>query len=145
MFKIPFTRHLVQLIIQFVLIGGIGYHFGSIGKAELKGKSTANEKRLETLENLFAEKFMQPNVSVENEIQDVKVKDGSQLHFIPETDIQQFNVSDPEPPKQKTIPAKNQKKINNLQERLNNLKEKGKRPKRQIELQNKIDRLRNPP
>lgn len=136
-------RHLLHFSLVLVLIG-IGFWYGSEGKAELKGELNAHEDEIKELRGLVSEIAKQPKVNVQNEIQDVKVKDGSQLNFIPETDIKQFNISDPEPPKQKPIPAKNQKKINNLQDRLNNLKEKGKRPKRQIELQNKIDRLREP-
>lgn len=132
-------RHLLHLIIVL----GTGYYFGSEGKAELKGKSDANEKRVEKLEKIVAEKLKQPNLSVNNDIQDVKVKDSSQLHFVPKTDVNQVNNQ---------IPLTNQKKLSTetigkikiLQEKLEYLQKEDKRPLRQLKLKRKINRLKNP-
>ena len=144
-------RHLIHFFIVLILFG-VGFYFGSTGKAELKGElnatkkeSESNKKDIKELRQILSQIAQQPRVN--NEIRGVKVKDGSQLHFVPDTELQQLNIDSPVPEQEvkATIPVKDQMKILKLQERLNNLKSEGKRPKRQRKLQDQINRLRNPP
>ncbi len=134
------SRHALHFSIVAIILG-FGFWLGSEGKAELKGEIKGVKSELVELRD----NAKKPKISVHNNVEDVKVKDGSQLHFIPDTEIQQLNVDSPVQEKKAIIPVKNQMKILKLQERLNNLKSEGKRPKRQRKLQERLNKLRNPP
>ena len=137
-------RHALHFTLVLILFG-IGYWRGSKGKAELKGELKAMKTEVGTLRVTMHKIAQQPKVNVQNQIEDVKVKDGSQLSFIPETDIQQINVSDPAPEQKAIIPVKNQIKILEKQEQLNRLIKDDRRPKKQRKLLEEIDQLKIPP
>ncbi len=127
-------RHLIHFLLVLGLIG-VGFWYGVQGKAELKGEIKGIKSELSELR----ENAKKPKISVHNNVEDVKVKDGSQLHFVPDTEIQQLNIESQVQGQEAIIPVKNQIKILELQERLNNLKEKGKRSKKQRKLQEEIN------
>lgn len=133
-------RHLLHFTLVLILFG-VGFWYGSNGKAELKGEIIGIRSELEELRD----NAKKPKISVQNNVKDVKVKDGAQLSFIPETQVHQINVDGPEQEIKAIVPIKNQIKILKLQEHLNHLKENGKRKKKQQKLQEEINRLRKPP
>ena len=91
LFTKPIFRHLTAGILILIIALGIGWFFGSNGKAELKGELTAVLEEVELLRYTVSEMAKTPKLHVENNVQDVKVKDGSALHFVPKTDIKQLN------------------------------------------------------
>lgn len=138
-------RHLLHFSIVLILIG-VGFYFGSTGKAELKGELNAHEDEIKELRQLVSHIAKQPKVNVQNEIKDVKVKNGSKLSFIPDVEVQQINTTtEVKQPVKAIISTKDQENINKLQNQLNRLKSKGKRRKKQRKLQEEINKLREPP
>lgn len=112
-------RHLLHFVLVLILFG-VGFWYGSNGKAELKGEIKGIKRELSELRD----NAKKPKISVHNNVEDVKVKDGSQLHFVPDTEIQQINIDSPVQEQKAIIPVKNQINILRLQERLNNFKKK---------------------
>lgn len=133
-------RHLLHFSLVLGLIG-VGFWYGAQGKAELKGEIKGIKSELSELR----ENAKKPKISVHNNVEDVKVKDGAQLHFVPDTEIQQINVSKVDWEDKSVLPVQNQIKILEKQKQLDKLKKKNKRKRKQSKLQEEIDQLKIPP
>lgn len=120
-FKIPLIRHIIAGILIFYI-------------GEKKGQIKALYNEITHL-RVVVDK---PKIKVENQIQNVKVKDGASLSFSPSTDVRQNNIQTD------SIPVLNdlEIEIKALEAELEGLKSKGKRKGKQRRLSKKINTLK---
>jgi len=147
LFTKPFFRHITAGVLILIIALGIGWYFGSNGKAELKGELKAVNEEVDLLRQTVSHLAKQPKIKVHNQIEDVKVKDGSTLDFIPEIEIEQNNIRDPvnlEKPSP-ILSQETKREIVKLENHLNKLIDGNRRKRKQQKLKEEIERLRNPP